>query len=346
MAESASPMTKVPIEEAVGLVLGHDITEIVPGSFKGRAFKKGHIVQEEDIEHLLRIGKEHLYVLNLKSGLIHENEAAHRIAEAVAGPGLDLSEPCEGRINLTAGHQGLVKIDRERLEQINSLGDIVVATVHSDQQVEAGRPVAGTRIIPLVIEDESIQAVESACQHGPVVRVLPFQQLQVGLVTTGSEISAGRIQDGFGPVVRKKFENLGCSLLRQVFVSDDMAMTVSAIENLIQEGAEMVAVTGGMSVDPDDLTPSAIRAAGGQVVSYGAPTFPGAMFMLAYKGQIPIVGLPGCVMYHQASIFDLLVPRIVAGDPVERRDIVRLGHGGFCAGCSPCRYPICPFGKS
>jgi molybdopterin biosynthesis enzyme len=166
------------------------------------------------------------------------------------------------------------------------------------------------------------------------------------MVTTGSEVYKGRIKDEFGPVVRRKFESLGCLLSRQVLVSDDIAMTVSAIENLIHEGADMVVVTGGMSVDPDDLSPSAIRAAGGaEVVSYGSPTFPGAMFMLAYRRGIPIVGLPGCVMYTKASVFDLIVPRLVAGDPVGREDIVKLGHGGLCAGCSPCRYPICPFGK-
>ncbi|WP_029897743.1 molybdopterin-binding protein [Desulfohalovibrio reitneri] len=338
-------MRRIPVEDAVGSVLCHDITEIIPGQRKGRAFKKGHVVSGEDVERLLHLGKEHLYVLNLENGLLHENEAAGRIAGAVAGKGLEPTEPSEGRINLQAQYHGLLQIDVDRLDRVNSIENVVLATVHTGQEVAPGRPVAGTRIVPLVIQEEAIRAVEDICAHGPLIEVLPFRQLRVGMVTTGSEIYKGRIKDKFGPVVRDKFERLGCSLTRQVLVSDDIAMTVSAIENLIAEGADMVVVTGGMSVDPDDLSPSAIGMAGGEVVSYGSPTFPGAMFMLAYKGEVPLVGLPGCVMYHQTSIFDLIIPRLVAGAPVTRRDIVRLGHGGFCAGCSPCRYPVCPFGK-
>jgi molybdenum cofactor synthesis domain-containing protein len=329
----------------VGTVLCHDITEIVRGSHKGRAFKKGHVVRSEDIDHLLRLGKEKLYVLDLSPGLVHENEAAERIVRAVAGQGLELTEPGEGRIDMRAAYRGLLKIDVQRLDRVNSIEGIVLATAHTNQEVAQGRAVAGTRIVPLIIEEQKIQDVESVCFHGPLIKVLPFRKLQVGMVTTGSEVYKGRIKDEFGPVVRRKFESLGCSLSRQVLVSDDIPMTVRAIEDLIHEGADMVVVTGGMSVDPDDLSPSAIRAAGGEVVSYGSPTFPGAMFMLAYRGDIPIVGLPGCVMYYQASVFDLIVPRLVAGDPVGREDIVKLGHGGLCAGCSPCRYPICPFGK-
>jgi molybdenum cofactor synthesis domain-containing protein len=345
MSDSSQWMRKIPVERAVGTVLCHDITEIVRGSHKGRAFKKGHVVRQEDIDHFLRLGKENLYVLDLSHGLIHENEAAERIARAVAGQGLELTEPSEGRINMRAAYQGLLKIDVERLDRVNSIENIVLATAHTNQEVAEARAVAGTRIVPLVIEEKKIQAVESLCSDGPLIQILPFQKLQVGMVTTGSEVYKGRIKDEFGPVVCRKFESLGCSLSRQVFVSDDIAMTVSAIENLIDEGADMVVVTGGMSVDPDDLSPSAIRASGGEVVSYGSPTFPGAMFMLAYRGGIPIVGLPGCVMYYHASVFDLIVPRLVAGDPVGREDIVKLGHGGFCAGCSSCRYPTCSFGK-
>lgn len=338
-------MRTVPVDAAVGMVLCHDLTEIIPGEFKGPSFKKGHVIREEDVRHLLRMGKEHVYVLNPENGLVHENDAAFRIASAAAGEGLELSEPSEGRINMKAAYDGLLKIDVPRLDQINSIQDLVLATVHTNQEVSSGRPVAGTRIVPLVIEEESVYRVEEICSRSPLIRVMPFQTLKVGMVTTGSEVYKGRIKDEFGPVVRSKLESLGCSVSRQVRVSDDIAMTVSAIENLVGEGADMIVVTGGMSVDPDDLSPSAIRAAGGEVVCYGSPTFPGAMFMLAYKNGVPIVGLPGCVMYYKASIFDLVVPRLVAGDEVTQRDIVRLGHGGFCNGCSPCRYPLCPFGK-
>ncbi len=346
MNQESGMMEAVPVQEAVGMVLGHDVTEIVPGSFKGRAFKKGHIIQEEDIEHLLRIGKEHIYVLNVDKGFVHEDEAAQRIARVVSGSGLELSAPREGRINMLAAWNGLLKVRADLLEDVNSIDNVVVATAHTNQQVGKGRPVAGTRVIPLVIDEETIQVVEDLCTREPIIEVLPFRHLSVGVVTTGSEIYAGRIQDGFGPVIKQKLADLDCSISRQVFVSDDLHMTVQAIEDLIQEGADLVALTGGMSVDPDDVTPSSIKAVADQVVSYGSPTFPGAMFMLAYKGRIPIIGLPGCVMYYKASIFDLIIPRLVAGDQVRAKDINTLGHGGFCAGCSPCRYPICPFGKS
>ena len=336
----------VPVHEAVGMCLCHDITEVRPGEFKGRAFKKGHVVQPADIERLLRLGKEHLYVLTMKPGMIHEEEAGVRIARAAAGPGIAISEPVEGRVTLSAVSQGLLKVKVGVLNQVNEIQDVVLGTLHTNQQVVEAQVVAATRIIPLVMEAEKISLVEEVCRENhPVIQVKPFASLKVGVVTTGSEVYHGRIQDGFGPVLRSKFAKLGSEILRQVFVSDDVSMTVQAIHDLLAEGAEMIAVTGGMSVDPDDQTPLSIREAGGRVVSYGAATFPGSMFMLAYIGDVPVLGLPACVMYHKASIFDLVVPRLLAGDTVTRADIVALGHGGLCFLCPECRYPVCGFGK-
>ncbi len=338
--------TIVPVHEAVGMILCHDITEVQPGRFKGRAFKKGHVVQPADIERLLNLGKEHLYVLNMKPGIIHEDDAAVRIAQAAAGPGISISEPVEGRVNLVAASAGLLKIHVRALNRVNQIPDVALGTLHTNQQVTEGRVVAATRIIPLMMEAERIASVESLCRDNhPVVQVKPFASLKVGIVTTGSEVYHGRIQDGFGPVLRSKFADLGSEVFRQVFVSDSVSMTVAAIHDLLAEGAQMIAVTGGMSVDPDDQTPLSIREAGGQVVTYGAATFPGAMFMLAYLGKVPVLGLPACVMYHKASIFDLVVPRILAGDMVTREDVAALGHGGLCGLCPECRYPMCGFGK-
>jgi molybdenum cofactor synthesis domain-containing protein len=336
----------VPVQESAGMVLGHDMTRIVPGEFKGPAFKKGHIIKESDIPLLLDMGKEKIFVLSLGDDLIHENEAALRIAKGAAGPGIDYTEPSEGRVNLMAAKSGLLKINIKALKRVNEMEDIILATLHSNQQISAGTSVAGTRIIPLATGKERIEQVEKICgDNFPVIDVRPFRSMKVGLVTTGSEVYSGRIEDKFGPVVKEKFSELGCIVLRQILVSDEIDLTVKAIKELIKEGADLIAVTGGMSVDPDDQTPASIRAAGGSVVSYGAPVFPGAMFMLAYIGDIPVVGLPGCVMYYRASIFDLIVPRIVAGDDVSLEDIISLCHGGFCAGCAECRYPVCPFGK-
>lgn len=339
-------MRVVPIEEAVGMVLGHDVTRIVPGGEKGPAFRRGHVIRSRDVPAFLDIGKQHVYVEDLGPGRLHEDDAALRMAGAAAGPGLMITDPAEGRVNLVAVYDGLLKIDTGALNRINSIPEIVVATIHTNQQVAKGRAVAGMRVIPLSVEAQKIEQVVKICADpSPLVQVRPFRSLPVGMVTTGSEVCSGRIEDKFGPVLRKKFASLGCTISRQILVSDDVPMTVAAIGRLIEEGARMVVVTGGMSVDPDDCTPAAIRDAGAEIVTYGAPVFPGAMFMLGYIGDVPVLGLPGCVMYFRASIFDLVVPRLVAGETVRREDITTLGHGGYCAGCAECRYPVCGFGS-
>jgi molybdopterin biosynthesis enzyme len=341
-----SMIKTVAVEDAIGMVLGHDVTRIVPDRFKGRAFKKGHVISPADIPKLLDIGKRHIYVLDLEEGAIHENEAAERIARAGAGMGLRFSEVSEGRVNLIADTPGLLVIDVEALARLNAIDDVVFSTLHTHQSVSDGRAVAGTRIIPLATGKETVESAEKVCHDNhPLVQIKPFIPHRVGIVTTGSEVYSGRIEDKFGPVVRTKFTELGSEVIRQEMVSDDIAMTVKAISGLIRDGAGLVAVTGGMSVDPDDQTPASIRAAGGKVSIYGAPIFPGAMFMLAYVNDVPVVGLPGCVMYHRSSVFDLVIPRILAGETVSSADIDAMGHGGFCEGCPECRYPVCGFGK-
>ena len=339
-------MKQVSVHDAVGMVLCHDVTRIVPGDHKGPAFKKGHIITRADVEPLLDMGKANVFVYDLSEGYIHEDDAAVRIASAAAGAGLKLTAPSEGRVNLTAAAAGLLKVNSAALRQINSVEDVVFASLHSNLMVRGSQPVAGTRIVPLVTREENVRRVESICRdQGPVVDVKPLRSMHIGIVTTGSEVFHGRIEDKFGPVLHVKFAELGCPVLGQVFVSDDAAATAEAIRGLIGEGAEIVAVTGGMSVDPDDRSPTAIRSTGARVVTYGAPVFPGAMFMLAYLGAVPILGLPGCVMYHRTSIFDLIVPRILAGESLTREDFIDLGHGGFCSGCATCTYPRCGFGK-
>jgi hypothetical protein len=336
----------IPVDNAVGMVLGHDITEIVPGRFKGPAFKRGHVIQPEDVGRLRDLGKENIAALDLGPGWVHEDDAARRLASAAAGAGITLSSPCEGKVSLTASEDGLLKIDVDRLRRINAVDDVMMATLHTNQLVTRGRIVAGTRIIPLTIKEEALRAAEARCgPAAPVVVVKPLRPQRVGLITTGSEVYHRRIADRFGPVVREKITALGSRIIRQIYVPDDIPMTVAAIEALISEGAQIVLITGGMSVDPDDRTPSSIRASGADVITYGAPVLPGAMFMLAYLRDLPVIGLPGCVMYHAASIFDLLLPRILAGERLTRNDIISLGHGGMCIGCEDCRYPACGFGK-
>lgn len=339
-------MHSLPISQAIGCVLAHDLTRIVPGKSKGPEFKKGHIVREQDIETLLDMGKAHIYVLELSPDRIHEDVAARRIAAAAAGPGVKMSAASEGRVNLIAEYPGLLKVDVPALNRLNAIQDVVFSTIHGNHRVDAGQPVAGTRVIPLVVAESLVSEAETVCRsHHSLIAITPFESLNVGMIITGSEVYQGRIEDQFGPVVERKFKALGSRISRQIYVSDDIERTVGAIRSLVGDGVEMVVLTGGMSVDPDDRTAAGIRSAGAEVVTYGAPTFPGAMFMLAYIGDIPVLGLPGCVMYHRTSIFDLVVPRLLAGERLRRDDIVALGHGGFCVGCPVCRYPACGFGK-
>ncbi len=339
-------MKSIRVQDAAGMVLCHDITEIVPGKFKGPSFRKGHVIQNSDIEKLLDLGKRFIYVFKLTQDQVHENEAAKRIAKAATGPGVFLTEPAEGKVTLSAAAKGLLKVDAPALSLINQIEDIMFATLHSNQPVSDNQPLGGTRIIPLVTEDARIQHVEAICRdHFPILQVKPFVPHKIGLIVTGSEVFEGRIEDGFGPVVEKKFKGLGSRVVGYEKVSDNVDMTIKAIHDFMRRDVDMIALTGGMSVDPDDQTPASIRAAGGKVIAYGAPVLPGAMFMLAYIRNTPVIGLPGCVMYHKTSIFDLVVPRLLAGESVSRDDIVAMGHGGFCANCDTCRFPVCPFGK-
>lgn len=337
-------MKSVDVRDAVGMVLCHDITKIVPGEFKGCAFKKGHIIKKEDIEELLKIGKEHIYVWENKEGMLHENDAAIRLKNLVCGKGLAFSEIKEGKINFIADRDGIVKIDKEKLLEINMLGEIIVATIHNNTPVKKGQVIGGTRVIPLVIKEDKIIEAEKLTKE-PFISVKEVKGKKVHMITTGSEVYHGRIEDKFGPAVKKKIEYYGCDLENQVILPDDKDMIVSEIKKALDNGAEMIVCTGGMSVDPDDMTPTAIKECGATIISYGSPVLPGAMFLLGYCNDIPIVGLPGCVMYSKRTVFDLVLPRILSDERLEMRELAKLGHGGFCLDCKVCTFPYCSFGK-
>ncbi|MBN2402120.1 MAG: molybdopterin-binding protein [Spirochaetes bacterium] len=340
-------MKKVSVNEAEGMVIGHDMTQIMPGKSKGPAFRKGHVVTREDISRLLDMGKENIFVLESADGMVHEDDAAGRIVRAITGNGFTHSLPKEGKIELFAEYDGLLKINVQALKDINLLPDVMLATIHTNQRVKKGDIIAGTRIIPLIISEENLKIIEKKCaDYYPVIEVKPFRNLEVGIVTTGNEVYSGRIKDGFGPVLIKKIKAYGSSVLEQLFASDSIEMITDSINSLIGKGATAIAVTGGMSVDPDDVTPAAIRKTGADIVAYGAPVLPGAMFMLAYLGDIPIMGLPGAVLYYKTTVFDLVFPRILAGERLTREDIAHYAHGGLCLNCEICKYPICGFGKA
>ncbi|MDD2443499.1 MAG: molybdopterin-binding protein [Desulfotomaculaceae bacterium] len=340
-------MRKVPVTESVGMVLCHDITKIIPGREKGRAFRRGQVITPEDVPKLRDLGKEHIYVWEAEVDLIHEDEAALSLARHAAGPGLSWGQPNQGRVNLKAAYDGLLKVQASQLRDVNNIDDIVMATMHNNRVVVKGQIVAGTRVTPLAIQRHLLEQAEELCSKPvPLLTVKPFQPLWIGVVTTGTEVYSGRIQDGFCSIIKKKTVPLGARMLGQVIVPDDPHLISQEIRQFIVEGADLVIVTGGMSVDPDDVTPLGIKATGADVVSYGAPVLPGAMFMLAYIGHVPICGLPGCVMFNKTTVFDLILPRIFAGERLNRADIVSLGYGGLCEECDVCHYPSCSFGKT
>ena len=344
-------MKLIKTTEAVGTVLCHDITRIIPGVEKGPVFKKGHIVRQEDIPVLLSVGKENLYVWEKQEGILHENEAAAILKDICIKGSKDFvcSDPSEGKIEIRAGISGLLKINKNALNAVNSIGEMMIATIHGNFPVKEGEKLAATRIIPLVIPEEKMERAVKAAGDEPVLSILPFKNFKAGIVTTGSEVFKGRIKDAFGPVLKAKLSEYDIPCEKQIFVPDDKEKIVSAILRQIEKGADLVLVSGGMSVDPDDKTPGAIKDTGADVVTYGAPVLPGAMFLLAYFNadgkKIPIIGLPGCVMYAKRTIFDLVLPRVLAGEILSASDISMLGEGGLCLSCENCTFPHCGFGK-
>ena len=319
----------IPVEAAVGLPLAHDITEIIPGKHKGPAFRRGHIIRQEDVSKLLDVGKANIYVMELEKDELHEEDAARRLAKAAAGANLKLTDPSEGRINLVAAISGLLKVDADLLYRFNSLGDLMMATLPGDRYVREGTVVAGTRTIPVLVKESLVQQAEALCKDRPIVRLLPMPARHVRLVVTGSEVFTGRIKDGFGPIVSKKVGELGSSVDSVELSPDDPDVIANHIKNAKQAGAEIILVSGGMSVDPDDKTPEGIRRSGAKVETHGFPVLPGSMFVMAYLGDTPVMGLSGCVLHDPFTAFDALLPRLIAGEKITRADIMAMGHGGL-----------------
>ena len=339
-------MKLIKTQEAVGHVLCHDMTQIIRGTYKDARFRKGHVVTAEDIPVLLSMGKEHLYVWEMTPGMLHENDAALRLLALCANDHMVPSPVKEGKIELRAACDGLFRVDSRRLNDVNAVEDVMIATRHGNTPVRTGDRLAGMRVIPLVIGESVLQAAEAAAGSAPLLELAPYQKQTAAIVATGSEVKTGLIQDTFTPVVRDKLAALGIKTLAVLYSGDGVEAVAAAIAEARATGAELILCTGGMSVDPDDNTPGGIRASGARIVTYGAPVLPGAMFLLGYFDDgTPIMGLPGCVMYASTTVFDLVLPRVAAGVPVTRADIAEMGEGGLCLGCGTCTYPACPFGK-
>ena len=340
-------LKKITLQEAVGTQLAHDITEIRPGEFKGPAFRQGHTVCNADLCHLQRLGKNHLYQLDLADDEIHENQAAAILAEALAGEGIIWkNNPREGKIKLQAAKDGLLAVDTSALAAFNMVDEVMCATLHSHLRVQKGELVAATRAIPLVMKRAPIErAAAIARQSGAVLQVLSLRRARAGLVITGNEVYSGLIDDRFAPVLSEKITALGSAVAAVEFAPDDAATVSRTIRCLLKRGCDLILLSGGMSVDPDDVTRQGIRLAGATEMHYGAAVLPGAMFLVAYLGEVPLLGVPACGLYHRITVLDLVLPRILAGERIGKAELAFLGHGGLCRDCPQCSYPHCPFGK-
>ncbi len=332
-------MKMIRVQDAIGTILSHDVTQIIPGGFKGRLFKKGHIIKEEDIEKLLSIGKEHVYVWEPVEGQLHENDAATRISNLVVGDGIK-----EGKVDFFADIDGVLKIDKSNLFKLNSVGEIIVSTLHNNTPIKKGEKVGATRVIPLIIDEEKIINAENLIKE-KIISVSEIKSKKCLLITTGNEVYKGRIKDAFLPVIKKKLGYYGSEVVRQVILPDEKERIIEEIQKGLSEGVDMIICTGGMSVDPDDVTPTAIKECGGELVTYGSPVLPGAMFLLAYHKDTPILGVPSCAMYSKRTVLDLVLPRILSNERLTIEDIVEYGHGGLCLDCNVCTFPHCSFGK-
>lgn len=340
-------LKKIKLEDALGTRLAHDLTEIRPGEFKGAAFHKGHTVCDDDLCRLQKMGKNHLYVLDLDEDEIHEDQAAAILADALAGEGVVWKDqPREGKIKLLADRDGLFTVNTAALAAFNMVDEVMCATLHDHTIVKKGQLVAATRAIPLVMKRTAIErAAAIARQNGAVLAVNSIRKAIAGLVITGNEVYHGLIEDRFAPILTEKIEALGSEVAAVTFAPDDAELIRTAIESHLERGCNLLMLSGGMSVDPDDVTRQGIRAAGAIEMHYGAAVLPGAMFLVAYIGDIPLLGVPACGLYHRITVLDLVLPRILAGEKIGKAELAFLGHGGLCKDCEECSYPHCPFGK-
>jgi len=339
-------MKKVPVEKAVGMKLCHDITQIIPGKFKGSAFRKDHIIKQRDVEKLKKIGKEYIYVWQPKPEEVHENKASERISQAVSGKNIKIGEPVEGKITLRSTTKGIFKINSNLLYKINSIKNITISSLPNNFTVIDNQGLAGVRIVPLTIEDKYIKRIEFICKkEGTVFSVKKYQKLSVGIITTGNEVYKDLIKDEFGPLLRKKFAYFGADIKGQILCPDKIEEILKAISYFVQQNVDLIALTGGMSIDPDDLTPGAIKKSGAKIITYGVPVQPGNMFLMAYLGDTALIGIPGASLFYDNTILDIVLPRIFVGDKMIRKDFIKMGEGGYCSVCPSCHYPFCYFGR-
>jgi len=336
---------KVKVEEAVGMVLVHDITEVNPDAgFKGRAFKKGHLIRPEDVEKLKNLGKEYVYALELSEDEIHEDDAAKLLADALMGENLYRDEePKEGKINIYSKVFGVVKIDTERLFQFNMVGEPSCPTIHTNMWVKPGQKVAAVRIISLTAPKREVEEAAKIAEGG-IIRVIPFTEKRAGMIITGNEVYSGRVKDRFYDKLKPKLEFFKCQVAERVILPDDEEAIREKIEEFIQK-YDIVVLTGGTSVDPDDVTYRAIKRAGAENFIRGNPIQPGNMLTMGWIKGKPLVAVPAAALFFKATAFDIWLPRLLTGDRITKEEVAAKGHGGLCHNCPVCVFPICPFGR-
>lgn len=337
-------MKKINVEQAIGMALCHDITEMKDG-FKGAAFRRGHIIREEDIPHMLDLGKRTVFVWEENAGELHEDDCARRMAAMAPVEGAHYTEPSEGKVLLLADRRGMLRVDRTLLRKLNSIGDITISTLPDHYPVEAGARLASMRIVPLVTKEAQILEAEALCAEKPLLRLRPYEHRRIGVIITGSEVYHGRIKDQFEPVIRAKAARYPSEIVGVTVCDDDLEMIVGAAKRHLEHGADFLIFTGGMSVDPDDLTPTAIRQLGAEIVTHGVPAQPGNMTLVAYLKDVPILGVPGAAISLPTTILDVLLPQIFAGDKITKEELIELGDGGLCQMCETCHWPNCSFGR-
>ncbi len=345
------PTKKIPLAEAVGLPLAHDITEVNPDKgFKGRAFKKGHLISKNDLEKLAAIGKSEIFILDLDADQIHENEAAVMMAGAFAGRYVahDL-EPREGKINFQSQKDGLLRVDTEKLLAINLLGDPSCMTKPTNLPVRKGETIASTRIIPLFTSRQVIEQALKIARPEGIFHIIPFRARKAGIIVTGNEVYHGLVEDRFLPVVSRKLAQYQAEVYQNTQLPDDKEKMVAAIRDFIAGGCEIIVLTGGTSVDPNDVTPLAISEAGGRRFIRGVPLQPGNMFTMAWINhedrEIPVCAVPAAALFYPHTAFDVFLPRLLTGQQLDKKEVAALGHGGLCHFCRQCVYPVCSFGR-
>ncbi len=336
---------KIPIEKAVGERIPHDFTKIDPQeSFKGTYFKRGHIITESDIPKLKSIGKNYIYKIIPDKDDVHEDEFAKEIAPFLAGNNILFdNSPSEGKIQFYASIDGLFKVNREKLYKLNSITVTSFPTIHDNFPVKKGQKVAAFRIIPLYAKrktlDRAIKIAES-----PIISVKPYLIKEANIIVTGNEIYSGLIKDRFIPKIKTKLKPFGVKVTKTRIVPDDVKIIKGSVEEL--KNTQFLIVTGGSSVDPDDVTKKALKASGVRFIREGNPIQPANNLSIGYLKDTVVCLVPAGALFYATSAFDIFLPRILAKDRITKAEIAKYALGGLCHFCEKCTYPICPFGRA